>query len=117
MALTMIPQAGFVEGDPKIQNGKIIREISIDPGVITPKHVHYTTHETLVILNGTGVIHLGNSGIRVSKGSKVEIPAGTVHSISNHRQDDPLELSNIPVLTIRQTKELNGSRSDFELVE
>ncbi|MEY4440604.1 MAG: Mannose-6-phosphate isomerase [Candidatus Parcubacteria bacterium] len=117
MAHTMIHQDGFVEGDPKIEDRKIIRTISIHPGVTTPKHVQYTTHESLRVLDGTGVIRLGDSEIKVSKGSKVEIPAGTVHSISNHRQDDPLELSEIPILTIQQTKEFKGARSDFELVE
>ncbi len=117
MALTMIPQAGFVEGNPEIKDRKIIREISINPGVTSPKHVHQTTHESLVVLDGTGIIHLGDSGIEVFKGSKVEIPAGVVHSISNHRQEDPLELSEIPVLIVRQTKEFYGSRNDFELVE
>ncbi len=53
----------------------------IDPGARSPLHVHRITEETYFVLDGTGVMILGDEEIVIGPGDTVMIPPELPHAI------------------------------------
>lgn len=66
-----------------------LAEATIPPGTATDAHYHPKTEEIYFLVQGEGVMHLGEDVFRVRTGDAVPIPPGTIHWIEN---DQELEL-------------------------
>lgn len=55
----------------------------IDAGATSPRHFHRYTEEQYLVVDGRGVMHLGEDAIAIGPGDCVSIPLGIVHAITN----------------------------------
>jgi quercetin dioxygenase-like cupin family protein len=58
-------------------------ELSLDPGVRVPEHIHHRNHEAYYILDGTYRFKVGDEVAEASSGTFVFIPQGTPHAWVN----------------------------------
>lgn len=68
-----------------------LAEATVPEGVATTLHRHHRTEELYHILDGVGLMTLGEERFAVSRGDTVCIPPGTPHRIEN-RGRAPLHL-------------------------
>ena len=55
----------------------------VDAGAISPAHWHDRTEEVYFIIEGYGVMHLGETAFSIGAGDVVSIPRGFIHAIEN----------------------------------
>jgi mannose-6-phosphate isomerase-like protein (cupin superfamily) len=68
-----------------------LAEASIDPGKSTRLHRHLETEELYHVMEGEGVMTLGQERFSVAPGDSILIPPGTPHAIYN-KGDRPLRI-------------------------
>ncbi len=61
----------------------IMRIAEIPPGGKVSKHVHADEEQAYLILEGEGIVVIGNKSYRVKKGYAVFIPLNTPHEVIN----------------------------------
>jgi len=59
-----------------------LAEARVAPGATTEPHRHIKTEEIYYILEGTGIMYLGDRSQKVGPGDAVAIPPGTEHKIT-----------------------------------
>lgn len=70
-------------------DGKIaVFEEVVPPGGGTPLHIHRTSDEVIYVVSGEFLFRLGEESRRVSGGSWVFIPLGSVHGWRNSGHED-----------------------------
>lgn len=65
-----------------------LAEAIVPSGVSTAKHYHPKTEEIYYILEGEGIMHLGQTVFPVKPGDAIAISPGTIHSITNSSSKD-----------------------------
>ena len=65
-----------------------LAEATIPPGTATDAHYHPKTEEIYFLVQGEGVMHLGEEVFRVRTGDAVPIPPGTMHWIENDQEQE-----------------------------
>ena len=60
-----------------------LAEARVPPGATTIAHRHVKTEEIYYILEGEGLMRLGDESCRVGLGDAIAIPPGTLHQIVN----------------------------------
>ena len=60
-----------------------LAEATLPPGAATEPHRHPRTEEIYYILEGEGLMRLGDESCRVGLGDAIAIPPGTLHQIVN----------------------------------
>lgn len=60
-----------------------LAEARVAPGARTQRHRHRVTEEIYHILDGQGLMELGDQRIAVAPGDSIVIPPGTPHCIEN----------------------------------
>ncbi len=63
--------------------GFSVAEALVEPGQGTEAHVHHASQEVYYILEGSGVMRLGEETLIVEEGDTVLIEAGVPHKIKN----------------------------------
>ena len=82
------------------------KKLTLSAGSQTPKHHHQLTHETYIVIEGTGKIIVGGKVHDVTPGSFVDIPIHAPHQVVNN------EL--LPLIVI-STKNQPQALKDFYL--
>jgi mannose-6-phosphate isomerase-like protein (cupin superfamily) len=78
---------GAAGDESEIPNHSLAR-IVLPPGKSSSLHYHKISQETYYILQGVGLLKVGDETERVSAGQACYIPAGQVHQISNQTEHD-----------------------------
>lgn len=65
-------------------------ELVMLPGTSVPEHVHEVSAELLYVLEGHGVMTMGDKTVPVRAGMAIWIPAGVKHSFRLDTQVEPL---------------------------
>lgn len=60
-----------------------LAEATIPPGSATLLHRHHTSEEVYYLLQGSGMMRLGEQEFEVAQGDSVCIPPGVAHNIRN----------------------------------
>jgi len=63
--------------------GFSVAEAFVEPGQETAAHVHHASQEVYYILEGIGIMRLGEEKLSVVEGDAVLIEPGTLHNIRN----------------------------------
>lgn len=64
-------------------NGFSVAESLVEPGQATEAHWHGEAQEVYYILEGSGIMRLGEDSLEVAAGNAILIEPGTVHAIKN----------------------------------
>ena len=64
-----------------------IGELTVAPDTRVPRHIHTTTEEAMIILEGTVDALVGGQRMTIGPGHTVLAPAGTVHGFVNRYQE------------------------------
>jgi mannose-6-phosphate isomerase-like protein (cupin superfamily) len=78
------------ELDPQYRCLKVITYVSfakLQPRLSYQPHLHDDHEEVYYIINGTGMIKMGNEEVRFRDGDIIYIPENTVHSIINDGEE------------------------------
>jgi AraC-like DNA-binding protein len=73
------------------------------PGILVSEHDH-TEHELIIPLNGPLDLLVGDTSIRVPRGQKIFLPAGTKHSVTSPDADSDERLVVLVPLQLLSTK-------------
>jgi mannose-6-phosphate isomerase-like protein (cupin superfamily) len=57
--------------------------VEVDPGATSPRHWHEQTEEIYAIVEGSGVMYLGEEVLPLCPGDCVSIPTRLIHAIGN----------------------------------
>lgn len=57
--------------------------VEVDSGATSPRHWHEKTQELYLIVEGSGVMHLGEQSVPIGTGDCVTIPVRLVHAVGN----------------------------------
>ena len=60
--------------------------VSIAPGRASEVHRHNEAETVLLILDGSGIVLVGESSLRVSKGARILIGKGVFHGVRTERE-------------------------------
>lgn len=63
--------------------------VTVRPGAAVPEHAHEDEEQVYYVLNGQGVVTLGEKRHAVGPGSAVYIPLGKRHGVTNASASDP----------------------------
>lgn len=74
------PHAAVGRRAPEGGPGCAIQRLSMRPGAAVPEHVHATSDETVLILEGGGTFTLDGVATKVRAGATVFVPMGRKHS-------------------------------------
>lgn len=64
-----------------------VAQAVIEPGAATFSHVHKTSEEVYHILQGEGIMALGNEEFSIGPGDTINIPPNQPHSLKNTGQE------------------------------
>lgn len=73
--------------DSSAVEGFSVAEAVVEPGQGTEAHRHRLSQEVYYVLEGSGVMRLGEDAFIVACGDAILIPPGTSHSIKNSGAD------------------------------
>lgn len=65
-------------------------ELIMSPGTVVPEHVHDVSSELLYVLEGHGVMTLGEKTITVRAGMAIWVPPGVKHGVRVDTQVEPM---------------------------
>lgn len=74
------PHAAVGRKAPAGAPGCAIQRLAMQPGAAVPEHVHATSDEVVVILEGGGTFTLEGQARKVAAGSTVFVPMGRKHA-------------------------------------
>jgi quercetin dioxygenase-like cupin family protein len=88
--------------------------VSIAPGRASEVHRHNEAETVLLILDGAGIVLVGESSLRVSKGARVLIGKGVFHGVRTEEESLTfLSVQSPPILDkARGTLDLEPRKSD-----
>jgi len=67
----------------KKENGFWVKRIEVNPGQRLSLQKHHKRTETWVIVEGNGIVQLGNKEIEVKRGSNINVKVEEAHRITN----------------------------------
>ena len=75
---------GFTENHPTSPNLHVLNQGVLRPGLRLPWFLHEDKDEVIIVLDGTGTMHIeGGENIELQPGDVLNIPAKTRHSLEN----------------------------------
>ena len=75
---------GFTENHPTSPNLHVLNQGVLRPGLRLPWFFHEDKDEVIVVLEGTGTMHIdGGDTIELKPGDVLNVPAKTRHSLEN----------------------------------
>ena len=82
-------RVGFTEDHATSQNLHVLNHGLLRPGLRLPWFYHEDKDEVIVVLEGSGVMHIdGGDPIELAAGDVLNVPAKTRHSLENNSSAD-----------------------------
>ena len=73
--------AQITRGTP-LEHAVAVDLVTVDPGQTSQIHRHNGTDSVLLVIEGSGTIHVGGSSYGVRKGTRIIIARGVFHGVS-----------------------------------
>ena len=93
MSTITVQRKGYKEEYIKREGPLFTYRTTLNPGVSGVSHLHKVNQETILVISGQGILHLGNREIEIGPGDKHVIDPGVLHKIKNSKKTgEPLVL-------------------------
>lgn len=79
-----------------------IGELNINPEAVLPAHIH-NVEESLIIVEGRGLVYLGDESFEIKPGLFVLIPSNTKHKVVNTGPEKLKILYMFPAVDVERT--------------